>query len=455
MKIGTYYYPEQWPREHWRRDFDNIAAMGLQIVHMAEFAWFSLEPSAGEFKFDWLIECVEMAHQRKLDVILCTPTASPPSWLIAQHPEILPMTETGNPWRFGGRRHYNPLSQPFINATRRIVTAMADRFGNHPAVIGWQIDNEFSQLFDQSATTHDAFQKWLRNKYGDITELNRAWACQFWNTQYTEFSQIQFPPGRDPKYGNPHQSLDASRFWSWAFAQYNKVQTEILKPRIGDRFITTNFMHFHPDCDPSDMADDLTLMSWDSYPVTGWDAVKDSENYRIGDPASIGCIHDYMAGFHNRWALMEMQPGQINWSGIPVQVYPGAIRLWLWTAFAHGAEFVTTYRYRQPRFGIEMFHHGLVGTDGVTPSPGGIQFSQVIGEIAKLDLSRVPTLAEEPFDPSSTVGLMFDFEQNWWYATLPQSRRWNQTRWLLMWYAAISRLGLKIRVIRPDGDWPE
>ncbi|HEX8323086.1 MAG TPA: beta-galactosidase, partial [Tepidisphaeraceae bacterium] len=75
MKIGTYYYPEQWPREQWERDFDKIAAMGLKIVHMAEFAWLSLEPSPGQFTFDWLSECVEMAAARKLDVILCTPTA--------------------------------------------------------------------------------------------------------------------------------------------------------------------------------------------------------------------------------------------------------------------------------------------------------------------------------------------------------------------------------------------
>jgi beta-galactosidase len=100
MKIGTYYYPEQWPREQWERDFDNIARMGLQIVHMAEFAWHSLEPSAGEFEMDWLADCIEMAARRNLKVILCTPTAAPPIWLSDEFPDTLP--NGGSIWRSSG-----------------------------------------------------------------------------------------------------------------------------------------------------------------------------------------------------------------------------------------------------------------------------------------------------------------------------------------------------------------
>src|SRR5438105_4782573 len=135
MKIGVYYYPEQWPRQQWERDFDHIAAMGLQIVHMGEVAWFTMEPRAGDIQLDWLSE-----------------------------------------------------------------------------------------------------------RYGSIEKLNEAWGNQFWNQYYTDFSQVMMPPSRDPKYGNPHQHLDASRFWSSAFAKFCKLQTDILRPRIGERFITTNFM---------------------------------------------------------------------------------------------------------------------------------------------------------------------------------------------------------------------
>src|SRR5215217_4142593 len=162
MKIGTYYYPDQWPAEQWERDFDRMAAMGMQIVHMGECAWHTMEAREGEIQLDWLERCVELARRHKMEVILCTPTAAPPVWLCEKHPEILPVDASGQRVRVLGRRHYNPLSPAMRDATGRIVTALGERFGQHPAVIGWQIDNEFKIFPDQSEATHRAFQDWLR-----------------------------------------------------------------------------------------------------------------------------------------------------------------------------------------------------------------------------------------------------------------------------------------------------
>jgi beta-galactosidase len=396
-----------------------------------------------------------MAGARKLEVILCTPTASPPIWLVEKHPDILPRDDAGRVKRFGGRRHYSPTSPHFQEAAKRIVSALAERFGGHASVIGWQVDNEYSSnFFDQNTHAVAAFQHWLQKKYETIGGLNRAWGCQFWNTYYTDFSQIQLPVGRDPKYGNPHQVLDASRFWSWAFAQFNKLQTDILRPKIGNRWITTNFMLFHPDANPADFAADFNLMAWDSYPCAGIDPAPKDQCFRLGDPSHIGLMHDYMASFHGRWGLMELQAGQVNWGDAPVLLYPGAVRLWIWTAFAHGAEFVTTYRYRQPRFGIELFHHGLVGPDGTTPSTGGREFQQTIDEMDRLDLPNLPRFAEDQ-DPKASAGLVFDFDQLWYFKSLPQGRRWDYIKLVRQWYGALMRLGLSVRLLRPGMEWPK
>jgi beta-galactosidase len=460
MKIGAYYYPEQWPQEQWERDFDRMAAMGLQIVHMGEFAWFSLEPHAGEFRFEWLDRCIDMARKRHIEVILCTPTAAPPIWLVQEHPDILPIDEHGTPFRFGGRRHYSPTAPAMLQATIRIVTAMAQHFGDRDGVIGWQIDNELSSpigfdKFDQNEHVHIAFRRWLQQKYGTIENLNRAWGNQFWNTYYTSFAQVLLMPSRDPVYGNPHHALDSSRFWSNAFADFTRLQANILKQHVGSRWITTNFMPFHLDVDPGALAEDLTMMTWDSYPVSGREFAPQDDHFRIADPAAIGIMHDQMRSYGRPWALMELQPGHINWSGYPVLPYPGAIRLWIWTALAHGADFVTTYRFRQPRFGIEMFHDGLVETDGVTmSSPGGRQFTQVIDELKRIDHAKWRSDAGK-IDPKRTIGLLFDFEQLWWFATLPQAKRWNQPRFLQLWYSAMAPLGLDVRILHPKHDWPE
>lgn len=491
MKIGTYYYPEQWPAEQWERDFDNIAKMGMQIVHMSEFAWFTMEPEPGRFQFEWLHKCVDMAAKRKMDVILCTPTAAPPIWLTQQHPDVLPLDRNGARARHGGRRHYSPTSPRLREAAARIVSKLATEFSGHPSLIGWQIDNEYSSnFFDQNPHAHESFRGWLMRKYGAIDALNDAWGNQFWNQFYTSFNQILLPASRDPEYGNPHHVLDASRFWSWAMADFNRLQANILKETgrgAGDAgrtpFITTNFVPFSPDANPADMADDLTLYTWDAYPVNGAGRDHKNEAFRIADPSAMGIHHDLMRSFHDRWAIMELQPGQVNWSGIPVLLYPGAVRLWLWTAYAHGAEFVTTYRFRQPRFGIELFHHGLVGTDGVTPSPGGRQFQQTIEEMRRLkhlppsdspqpqsepepvakksrrrrgsdvETVQMPSIPDRPHVAAS-AGLMIDFDQLWYFRTLPQSRRWDYPRLLQMWYTAMTRLGLQVKIIHPDRPWP-
>jgi len=334
MKIGTYYYPEQWPRDQWERDFDRMAAMDLKIVHMSEFAWGTIEPREGDIQLDWLSDCVELAAKRKMEVILCTPTAVLPVWMVDKHPDILL-----SGYRFGGRRHGNHLHPALLDYTRKVVEKMAERFGDHKAVIGWQIDNELASdsKFDQSEGTHEAFRGWLRGKYGTLDRVNEAWGTQFWNTFYSDWKQILLPPGRQTVYGNPHQSVDASRFWSWTFAQFVKLQADILKPKVGKRFITTNFMPMHADCNPGDMADSLSLFSWDAYPATGWENSPKDETFRMASHTAMGLMHDQMASYTGRWGLMELQPGTINWTGVPILVYPGAVRLWIWTAFAHGA----------------------------------------------------------------------------------------------------------------------
>lgn len=459
MKIGTYYYPDQWPREQWERDFDKIAAMGLKIVHMAEFAWMGLEPESGRFTMDWLADCVEMAATRKLDVILCTPTAAPPVWLTQQHPEILGRGEHGTADRHGGRRHYTPTAPAMLEASARITRAMADRFGDHPSVIGWQIDNELGGRFDQSDFTHAAFQDWLRAKYETIDALNAAWGNQFWHQYYTDFSQILMPPSREHNYKNPHCNLDASRFWSSAWVKFVKVQADILKAKVGDRWVTTNFMPFFLDVDPGELQDVLSLWSWDTYPITGFGSAHVNENFRLGDPATMECMHDQMGSYNGRWALMEVQPGQVNWTGIPCLPYPGAIRLLLWTAIAHGCEFITTYRFRQPRFGVEMWHDGLVQADGVTLSPGGVQFRQVCDEVRRL-LAEFPAGATTPDSetqsaPQPRAGLVIDFDQLWWTATLPQAKRWSQSELICQWHQALSHMGLRVEILQPGEVWPD
>ncbi|MGF1632747.1 MAG: beta-galactosidase [Phycisphaerae bacterium] len=464
MKIGSYYYPEQWPRDQWERDLDALVALGLKQTHFAEFAWNALEPEEGNFDFGWLDEAMDLASARGLDVVMCTPTAAPPSWLSRDHPEILPTRADGSRGRHGGRRHYSPTSPAMLEAAARITQAMADHYADHPSIVGWQIDNELAGdgfAFDQSEHSHAAFRQWLQEKYGDIDALNHRWGNAFWCQQYTDFAEILLPVGRDANYANPHHHLDASRFWSAAWAKFTKVQADILRPVVGGRFITTNFMPFHQDVNPADLHESLSLYSWDSYPATGWGGPHADERYRLADPGGVQFVHDLMRSYTGRWALMEVQPGQLNWSGVPMMPYPGAIRLWLWTAIAHGCEFINVYRLKQPTFGIEMWHDGLLGHDGVTPTPGGEQFRQTAREAALVEeaLGKKPASDYEPLagaDAFETpVGILFDFEHIWAYATHQQAKGWNYVNLAVQWHQAAACCGLGTCVLQPGKAIPE
>src|SRR5688572_1880126 len=190
MRVGVYYYPEAWPAEQWRRDIENIRKLGLEFVHMAEFAWAFMEPAEGRFEFDWLDRAVGLCAEQGMKVILGTPSATPPAWLTCGHPEVLMVDAGGRRMAHGTRQHACWSSPTYRRHVARVVDALGRRFGNHPAVWGWQIDNELSH-YGKGICYCDhcqaAFRSWLEKKYGTVEALNQDWGCAFWSQVYQSF----------------------------------------------------------------------------------------------------------------------------------------------------------------------------------------------------------------------------------------------------------------------------
>jgi beta-galactosidase len=149
MTIGVYYYPEAWPESQWSRDMANMKKMGMEFVHMGEFAWAFMEPQEGRMELDWLERNVELAAQNGLKVILCTPSATPPVWLTRKHPEILMVDANGRRVNHGGRQQGDWSSPVYRDYVKKIVTALAMKFGQDKRVWGWQLDNELSHYEKQ------------------------------------------------------------------------------------------------------------------------------------------------------------------------------------------------------------------------------------------------------------------------------------------------------------------
>ena len=221
--IGVCYYPEHWPKELWEKDAADMAALGITYVRIGEFMWSTLQPSPpppppASAVYDWSVldQALEILGRHGLKVILGTPTACPPKWLIDAHPDVLPYDARETPRKFGSRRHYSFSSTTFREHTVAICSAMAERYGKHPAVVGWQLDNEYGchdtvRTYDPGARL--AFREWLATRYGDVAALNAAWGSKFWSAEYRSFDEVDLPCGTVTE-ASPSHRLDFLRFSS-------------------------------------------------------------------------------------------------------------------------------------------------------------------------------------------------------------------------------------------------
>lgn len=193
MRLGVCYYPEHWPESMWADDARRMKALGIVQVRIGEFAWSRIEPSPGEYAWGWLDRAIDALGAAGLEIVMCTPTATPPKWLVDRHPDILAIGADGLPRKFGSRRHYDFSSPTYLEASRRICTAVAERYGRHPAVRYWQTDNELGchqTVVSYSPAALLSFRAWLKARYGTIDALNRAWGTVFWSMEYRHFDEV-------------------------------------------------------------------------------------------------------------------------------------------------------------------------------------------------------------------------------------------------------------------------
>lgn len=463
LQLGVCDYPEHVPEDRWRVYARQQRELGLSFVRLAEFAWSRIEPRPGEYDWDWLDRAVAAYHAEGLRVVLCTPTATPPAWLIRAHPEILPYDAQGRVREFGSRRHYDFASPVYREHSRRITRALAERYGEHPAVAGWQTDNEFAchgTGRSYGGASAAAFPGWLRKKYGTLEALNAAWGNVFWSMEYSDWAQIR-PPVLTVTEPNPAHVLDYFRFSSDLVRDFQAEQVAILRERSPGRFVTHNFMIFESGFDHYEVARGLDFASWDNYPTgmleyfappgTGEDLK--TRYARTGHPDLIAFNHDLYRGLlrgqngvgrvgpgtPNGFWVMEQQCGQVNWAPSNPLPAAGAVQLWTAQAWAHGADVVSYFRWRAATMSQEVMHSGLLRHDE-TPDRG-------FAEVAGLDTAQFP-LGEV----KARVALLHDYESLWLYDAQPHSAAlsyWAQT---VTFYSALRALGVDADVVSAKAD---
>ena len=447
--LGVCYYPEHWPEDLWAGDASRMAALGITHVRIGEFAWSRLEPRRGRFEFDWLRRAIDTLHSRGLKVVLGTPTATPPKWLVDEMPDMLPVAADGSVRGFGSRRHYDFSHQGYLEECKRITLALAKAFGTHPGVAAWQTDNEYdchNTTLSYSPAARTGFQQWLQQKYQSPEALNRAWGNVFWSMEISEFGEIELPnlTVTEP---NPAQVMDFRRYASDMVVRFNRAQADIIRAHSPGRDVIHNFMGRTLAFDHFAVGADLDISSWDSYPLGFLEDRSDQGEAwkqkfaRAGDPDFQAFHHDiYRATSNGRWWVMEQQPGPVNWAPHNPAPRNGMVRLWSWEAFAHGAETVSYFRWRQAPFAQEQMHAGLLRPDSVE-AEGYFEAEQVAKEIEALS----PQLADRP--GQADVAIVFDYPSAWAWEIQPQGREFDYFRLVFDFYRTLRRWGLSVDIV--------
>ena len=409
---GAYYYPEHWDESQWERDFKKMHELGFEFTHFAEFAWAQLEPQEGKYDFAWLDKAVALAAKYDLKVIMCTSTATPPVWLSRKYPEILIKLEDGTVKDHGSRQHASFASPVYRKLAYKMIEELAKHYGNDPRIVGWQLDNEPGVQHDFNPKAEVAFRDYLRKQYNnDIQALNKAWGTAFWSEVYTSFDEITLP--KRAQWGmNHHQILDYRKFAALQTNDFLNEQCLLIKKYAKNQWVTTNYI---PNYEEGHIggSPDLDFQSYTRYMVYGDNEGIGRRGYRVGNPLRIALANDFFRPIQGTYGVMELQPGQVNWGSINPQPLPGAVRLWMWSVFAGGSDFICTYRFRQPLYGFEQYHYGIVGTDGVTVTPGGYEYAQFMKEIKQLR-GKVASREVKPADYlARRTAILFNHENSW------------------------------------------
>lgn len=439
--FGGDYNPEQWPMEVRLEDVQLMGEAGVNFVSLAIFSWATIEPREGRYEWAWLDNIMDRLAAAGVRVALATATASPPPWLTMKHPEILPRTAEGIPLSQGARQSYSPSSTVYRDYAIKMAKAIAERYGQHPALALWHIDNEIGchVPHDYSESAQRAFRTWLRRRYRTIDRLNHAWGTAFWSQKYAAFKDV-LPPLAAPTYANPTQQLDFARFSSDAKLEYFRKLRDAVRPIAPHIPATTNFM-VHLNCKWMDYfrwAEEVDVVSTDHYTIS-----EDPERH-----IDLALAADMTRGVARgkRWILMEHSTGAVNWQPRNRAKGPGEMLRNSLTHVARGADSVMFFQFRAAKAGAEKFHSALVphaGTDSVIWRDS-VHLGQVLHSLRSVAGSTV-----EP----ARVALVFDY-QAWWATELDSHPSQDVTYpdriralYRELWYR-----GVAVDIVQPTGD---
>ncbi|KAF9144212.1 hypothetical protein BGX30_013529 [Mortierella sp. GBA39] len=399
---GADYNPDQWQHdpEVLEEDIRLMKLAKCNVMAIGIFAWAALEPEEGVFTFEWLDQVLDRFAANGIYAWLATPSGARPAWMSQKYPEVLRVGENRVRNLHGGRHNHCYSSPVYREKTWIINTKLAERYANHPAVIGWHISNEYGGECHCNYC-QEAFREWLKARYGSLEALNQAWWTSFWSHTYTDWSQIESPAGHGEKMVHGH-NLDWRRFVTDQTVDFCKQEIAPLKAIRPDLPATTNMMDWFEGLDYRKFADILDVISWDAYPT--WHDKQDP-----GKLASwFSFNHDLFRSLKGGqpFMLMESTPSLTNWQPVSKLKRPGMHLLSSLQAVAHGSDTVQYFQWRKSRGSSEKFHGAVV-------DHAGHEHTRVFQDVARLGGLLEQIAAVTGSGVPAETAMIADWDNRW------------------------------------------
>jgi beta-galactosidase len=434
IEYGADYYVEDWPPERVETDAQLMRQAKFRTVRLVDTNWERLQPEEGRYNFAWLDRVLEILNRYGIRTVLCTSSYVPPAWLIEKHSDFYLVNEAGVRRRWGGMGFMclnHPLYREYV---AKLVTALAAQYGRHPAVIGWQIDNEMGQwgaeCYDEEYC-QPKFQQYLKSQFQTIDELNRRLLTVSYGHSYSDWKQILLRSNIEQDALQAPLVLESQRFFSTNITEFMAFQAGILRQYTSNQFITHNGPAVARNC--FEFAKPLDFLSADSYP-------------HVGEFASPAFSTDLMRGFNHgqSFQVLEHRSGTFGpYTLGDATPPPGLARLWAWQTLAHGADGVLFFRWRMSNGGSEQYWQGLLNYDG-SPSTAFPEVARMGEELERVGSDFVG--AETP----SVVAEIVSYDSFW--ALEIAHRKFPYFEQLQSFSSAFRRWSLNVDLLEPAAD---
>ena len=439
---GAAYYPEYMPNDRLDKDVEMMQKAGITVVRVGESTWSSWEPRDGDFQFAWMQRVLDRLRQAGIKVILGTPTYSIPTWLYREHPEIVvghagtapPLTDPYSPsypplrtpGYYGVRQNYDFLNPYFRQHAERIIREIVSRFKDHPAVIGYQIDNETFPSGVSTAYSEAAFLDRLKRKFKTPEAMNKAWGFAYWGQLVDRWEDL---PPRDGIL-NPGYKLEWENFQHDIVTEYLAWQAKIVNEyKRPDQFITHDFSGgVHTNLDQWAISRNLDIAATNPY----------FETQKRLNGRSIWLSDDLARSLKNtNFLVTETNAQTISWdSRTQYPQYPGQLRQVVYTHLAAGANMVEYWHWHSLHYGQETYWKGVLSHD-LQPNRTYAEVSRVADELKSLGPQLVNLQKE------NKVAILFSADSANALSYMPFSDRADYTTVLLQMYGALYELNVE------------